>query len=101
MFEQSMKVDIYSATIARLEGGQVYASIFVGQKVVNEDEENTKGLSLMKVACDPSVYETINLSSVPLSCEIKVRLKKGAGGKMNNHCTGIVLLPNKPTRVAS
>jgi len=49
MFEQTMKVDIYSATIARLDNNQVYASIFVGQKVANEDEENTKGLSLMKV----------------------------------------------------
>ncbi|EGG93988.1 hypothetical protein IMCC1989_469 [gamma proteobacterium IMCC1989] len=98
MFEQTMRVDVYSSTIARIEGGQVYSAIYVGQKVVNEEEENTKGLSLMKVACDPSVYETIDLSSVPLSCEIKVRLKKGAGGKMNNHCTAVTLLPNKPSK---
>lgn len=101
MLEQKMNVDIYSATIARIDDGKVYASIFVGQKVVDEKEENTKGLSLMKVACEPSVYESINLSSVPLSCEIIVRLKKGAGGKMNNHCTGISLTPVRPSKAVS
>lgn len=90
MLDQTMRVEIYSATVARLDNGQVYAAIFVGQKVVNEEEENTKGLSIMKVACDPSVYESIDLSKVPLIADIKVKLKKGAGGKMNNHCTAVV-----------
>lgn len=99
MLEQKMKVDIYSATFAQIDGGQIYTSLYIGQPVYNESEENTKGLSIMKMSCDPSVYSSIDLSTVPLKAEIMVRLKKGAGGKMNNVCTGIVVQP-KPLKAS-
>jgi hypothetical protein len=81
-----MLVDVYAAQIARMDGGQVYASLLVGQKVIDEKSENAKGLQIMKLSCEESVYNSISLSSIPTSCELQVALKRGAGGKMGNHC---------------
>ena len=81
-----MLVDVYAAQIAKMDSGQVYASLLVGQKVIDEAAENAKGLQIMKLSCNEDVYNAINLNVVPTACELQVVLKRGAGGKMSNHC---------------
>ena len=86
MLNQILKCDLYGATIARIEGGQVFASLYVGQPVTDEDQENAKGIIIMKVSCDEKVYETLNVPAYPCPVDLHVRLKKAGGGKMGQHC---------------
>ncbi|MBU3068784.1 hypothetical protein KOI40_03075 [Aestuariicella sp. G3-2] len=83
---QVLKCELYGASIARMDGGQVYASLYVGQPVVNEAEENAKGIVLMKIACDEQVYKDLKAPAYPCPVDMHVRLKKAAGGKMGQHC---------------
>jgi hypothetical protein len=92
--QQTMTVDVYAAQIARMDSGQVYASLLVGQKVIDEKAENAKGLQIMKLSCNEDVYHSIDLRSVPSTCDLQVILKRGAGGKMGNHCVA-----SKPVRL--
>ncbi len=86
MMNQTLKVDLYGATIARMDGGQVFASLFVGQPVANEKEENAKGIVLMKLSCDEAVYNDLKASQYPCPVDLHIRLKKASGGKMGQHC---------------
>src|SRR5690606_22516792 len=96
MIGQKLTVDLYGATIARMDGGQVFASLYVGQPVVNEQEEGAKGIVLMKLPCDEDVYNTLKAPAYPCPVELTVRLKKAAGGKMGQHCTrlDVIKQPN-------
>lgn len=82
---QQMQVDLYGASISNIEGA-TYAALYVGQAVVDEKEENAKGIVVMKIPCDPVVYESLKLSSYPAKVELEVRLKKAAGGRLGQHC---------------
>ncbi len=95
---QQMNVQVYGGSIARMEG-QVFASLYVGQHVENEAEQNAKGIEIMKVSCDEKVYEDMNASKYPFDAVISVRLKKAGGGKMGQHCVGIQVA--RPAREAS
>lgn len=90
---QVLKVELYGASIARMDGGQVYASLYVGQPVINEQEENAKGINIMKIGCDEDVYNSLKSSEYPVPVDLHVRLKRAAGGKMGQHCTQCVVLP--------
>lgn len=84
---QKLSVNLYSAQIARMDNGQVYASLFAGQKVEDEKSQNAKGLEIMKISCNEDVYDAISLKSTPAQYELTINLKRGAGGKMSQHCT--------------
>ncbi len=86
MLNQTLKCDLYGATIFRSDDGRAYASLFVGQPVVNEQEENAKGIVLMKLSCDEEVYTGLKSETYPVPVDLHVRLKKAAGGKMGQHC---------------
>ena len=86
---QVMNFDLYGASLADVDGRQ-YASLFVGQAVQDEKEESAKGIVIMKMSCDPEVYQSLNLSKYPASVEAHIRLKKAAGGKMGQHCVKVV-----------
>jgi hypothetical protein len=94
MLNQTIKADLYGATIARLEGGQVYASLFVGQPVVDEKEENAKGISVMKMSCEESVYNELAAKEYPCPVNIHARLKKASGGKTGLHCFKLDIAAN-------
>lgn len=96
--EQVINVDLYGASIANVDGKE-YASLYIGQPVVDEREENAKGIILMKLPCDPSVYQSLSASKYPVSVELHVRLKKAAGGRMGQHC--VKLLPARGTQTGS
>lgn len=99
---QKMTVDLYGATIARMEG-QTFASLFVGQPVLDEQEENAKGIVLMKLPCDEEVYNSLKSHAYPCPVVLTVRLKKAAGGKMGQHCVQLDLVkqpPGAPSKAA-
>lgn len=87
---QTMIVDLYGASIADVEGTK-YASLYVGQAVVDEKEEKAKGIIMMKLPCDPEVYDTLRAPKFPVQVELQTRLKKAAGGRMGQHCTAVTL----------
>lgn len=94
---QQMNVQVYGGSIARMDG-QAFASLYVGQHVEDEAEQNAKGIEIMKVSCDERVYEEMKSDKYPFDATISVRLKKAAGGKMGQHCIGIK--PVAPARQA-
>lgn len=89
---QTLKCELFGASIARMDNGQVYASLYVGQPVVDEKEENAKGLLLMKISCDEQVYNDLNAKQYPCPVDVHIRLKRAAGGKMGQHCFRLDLI---------
>lgn len=85
---QVMTVDLYGASIADVDGNK-YVSLYVGQQVIDEKEENAKGIIVMKLPCDPDVYESLRFPKYPVQVELQTRLKKAAGGRLGQHCTGV------------
>lgn len=97
MNTQKMQFDLYGATIARMDDGNVYASLYVGLPVVNEKEENAKGISILKLSCDEEVYNSLNAPAYPIPVEADIRLKRAAGGRMGQHCVQLrVVKPAAP-----
>ena len=92
MLGQVLRVELYGATIARMDGA-TYASLFIGQPVVDEDAENAKGIVVMKLSCDESVYTELKSSVYPCNVDMHIRLKKAAQGKMGQHCFGLDVIP--------
>ena len=105
---QTMTIDLYGASIADVDGTK-YASLYVGQAVVDEKEEKAKGIVMMKLPCDPEVYDTLRAPSYPCKVELQTRLKKAAGGRMGQHCTAVTVrggstvppAANKPSSAAN
>ncbi len=89
---QVMNVELYGASLADVDGTK-YVSLYVGQHVVDEKEENAKGIVVMKLPCDPAVYDSLNFSKYPVQVELQCRLKKAAGGRLGQHCTGVIARP--------
>ena len=85
---QVMNVELYGASLADVEGKK-YASLYVGQHVVDEKEEGAKGIVMMKLPCDPEVYDSLRVTKWPAQIEMHVRLKKAAGGRLGQHCTAV------------
>lgn len=96
MLNQMLKVELYGASYFKNEGGQEFVSVFVGQPVVNEEEENAKGIVIMKVSAAPEVYHALNTKEYPCPVDMHVRMKKAAGGKLGMHCFKLDIIP--PTR---
>lgn len=92
---QVMNVDLYGASLADVDGTK-YVSLYIGQRVVNEKEESAKGIVVMKMPCDPSVYDSLNIAEYPAKVELHFRLKKAAGGRMGQHCTSVVVPSARP-----
>lgn len=88
---QEITVDVYGATYFRAEGGQTHCSLFCGQPF--EEGADGKGIELMKISCDESVYQNINAPAYPAKCQLSIKLKKAAGGKMGQHCIGVKSIP--------
>lgn len=85
---QVMTVSLFGASLADVDGKQ-YASLYVGQEVVDEKEEGAKGIIVMKLPCDPDVYHNLKLAKYPAQVDLHVRLKKAAGGRLGQHCVKI------------
>ena len=85
---QIITVDLYGASLADVECRQ-YASLYVGQSVINEKEESAKGIVVMKLPCDPDVYNQLRIALYPAKVDMHVRLKKAAGGRMGQHAVKV------------
>ncbi|WP_331345988.1 hypothetical protein [Cellvibrio sp. UBA7661] len=97
---QTMTVDLYGASIADMEGTK-YVSLFLGQQVENEKEENAKGIVIMKMPCDPDVYESLRFAKYPVQVELSYRLKKAAQGRLGQFCTGVKAIDARSPIAAS
>lgn len=97
---QVIVADLYGASIADVDGTK-YASLYVGQAVVDEKEEKAKGIVMMKLPCDPEVYDTLRAPKYPVQVELQTRLKKAAGGRMGQHCTAVMLRSNAAAAAAT
>lgn len=85
---QVMNVDLYGASLADVDGTK-YVSLFIGQAVVDEKEENAKGIVVMKMPCDPAVYDSLRFPKYPVQVELHYRLKKAAQGRLGQHCIAV------------
>lgn len=84
---QAINVEVYGATYFRSESGQTHCSLFCGQPF--EEGADGKGIELMKISCEETVYQNLNAPEYPVKCQLEIKLKKAAGGKMGQHCIGI------------
>lgn len=85
---QVITVNLFGASLADVDGKQ-YASLYIGQEVIDEKEEGAKGIIVMKLPCDPDVYHNLRLAKYPAHVDLHVRLKKAAGGRLGQHCVKI------------
>jgi hypothetical protein len=97
---QVMNVDLYGASLADVDGTK-YVSLFIGQAVVDEKEESAKGIVVMKMPCDPVVYESLRFSKYPVQVELHYRLKKAAQGRLGQHCIAVKPLSTSTSKAAS
>lgn len=85
---QVMNVDLYGASLADVDGNK-YVSLYIGQQVIDEKEESAKGIVVMKLPCDPAVYDSLRFPKYPVQVELQCRLKKAAGGRLGQHCVSV------------
>lgn len=85
---QVMNVELYGASLADVDGTK-YVSLYVGQPVIDEKEESAKGIVVMKLPCDPAVYDSLRFPKYPVQVELQCRLKKAAGGRLGQHCVSV------------
>lgn len=97
---QVMNVDLYGASLADVDGTK-YVSLYIGQQVIDEKEESAKGIVVMKLPCDPAVYDTLHFPKYPVQVELQCRLKKAAGGRLGQHCIAVKPLPTTTSKAAS
>jgi hypothetical protein len=97
---QVMNVDLYGASLADVDGTK-YVSLYIGQQVIDEKEESAKGIVVMKLPCDPAVYETLRFPKYPVQVELQCRLKKAAGGRLGQHCIAVKPLSTSTTKASA
>lgn len=89
-----MTVELYGASYFKAESGEEYVSVFLGQQVQDEKAENAKGINIMKMPADASVYQSLNFKTYPVVVDLSFRLKKVGGGKLGQVATKIVVKNN-------
>lgn len=85
----TITTQLYGATKFVAEGGTAYTSLFIGQPA-DADDNNSKGIEVMKLSCDPDVFDTLTLPNYPHTVTLEIKLKKAAQGKLGQHCTKVV-----------
>lgn len=94
MLNQTLKATVYGVQMVQVESNK-YVKTFIGME---GGDENTKGISLMSIATDPAVFDSINLPSYPYPCDIEVQVKRGGQNKMTQYVVGITPAQNvKPS----
>lgn len=97
---QVMNVDLYGASLADVDGNK-YVSLFIGQQVIDEKEESAKGIVVMKMPCDPAVYDSLRFPKYPVQVELHYRLKKAAQGRLGQHCIAVKPIESARSSAAS
>jgi len=89
-----MTVELYGASYFKAESGEEYVSVFLGQQVQDEKQENAKGINIMKMPADAAVYQSLAFKNYPVVVDLSFRLKKAGGGKLGQVATKIVAKNN-------
>lgn len=90
LIESVMTAELFGASYYRAEDGNEYVSVFLGQAVQDEKAENAKGINIMKMQAEASVYDSLSFKAYPVLVDISFRLKKAGGGKLGQVATRIV-----------
>jgi len=90
LIESVMTAELFGASYFKAENNEEYVSVFLGQQVQDEKAENAKGINIMKMQADASVYQSLSFKTYPVLVDITFRLKKAGGGKLGQVATKIV-----------
>lgn len=90
LIESVMTAELFGASYFKAENNEEYVSVFLGQAVQDEKAENAKGINIMKMQADASVYHSLAFKTYPVLVDISFRLKKVGGGKLGQVATKIV-----------
>lgn|SRR5690625_2333482 len=90
----NLKTQVFGANKMTVERN-TFCSVFTGQP--STDPEQTKGLEVTKVSCDPVVFDQLPQDFKPGDyVEFIATMKRAAGGKSQPYFLGVV-----PTRAAA
>ncbi|SCZ52974.1 hypothetical protein [Thiohalomonas denitrificans] len=77
--ENIIKAKVLGARRGKMDGGVKYASIYIIEDVMNEDDK--KGALPMKMNCEYGLLDHLDAEHLPAEMELQVKLDMGAGGK--------------------
>lgn len=85
MKKQKMLATLYSIQLSQVEQIR-YVKAFVGEQ---SEDENTKGISVMSMSCEPEVFDKTVLKSYPCEVEIEYVNVRAGQNKMTQRVVGI------------
>ncbi|MDP2506719.1 hypothetical protein [Oceanobacter sp. 3_MG-2023] len=96
--KQSMTATLYGALDSRADQNR-YTYLWLGAPVYNEKEQGAKGIDMMKMKCDPEVYDSLCFKNYP--CEVQVEFILTRGGQSKITQKAVAVLPaRQPASVA-
>lgn len=84
--KQQMIVTVYGAQMINVEGVR-HDKIWVGQQVSDPKTQNAKGIDMMAIKCDPTVYDAMPNDGFPMQAEIETEIRRGSKNSMTQFCT--------------
>lgn len=84
---QKMLAMVYSVQISQAPDGTRHTKTFIGMQP--DENEQTKGISLVSISTDPAVYDSLTVKQFPAVCEIDYVMLRGGQNKMKQHVVGI------------
>ena len=88
MLNSKIGAKLYSVQLATGPNGERYVKTFIGQDADPADT-STKGVSLMSLSTEPSVFDSLNIRQFPCDVEIEVQLQRGGQNKLKQHVVAI------------
>lgn len=86
--KQQMIATIYGAQDVSVEGTR-HSKIWIGQQVSDPKAQNAKGIDMMAIKCEPTVYDSLGNSGFPMECAIETELRRGAKNSLTQFCTSV------------
>lgn len=83
--KQKMIVTVYGAQMINVEGVR-YDKIWVGQQVSDPKAQSAKGIDMMAIKCDVSVYDAMPNDGFPMQAEIECEIRRGSKNSMTQYC---------------
>lgn len=85
MLNSIIRASLYSVQLATGPNGERYVKAFIG----GPSDENTKGISLMSLSCEPDVFDQVQIKNYPADVELETQLVRGGQNKMKQHVVSI------------
>lgn len=83
-----MQATVYSVQKAVGPNGEVYIKTFVGNPA-KADDVHTKGLELMSISTEPSVFDALSKTDQPFLADLELVFQRGGQNKMKQHLVSI------------